>query len=299
MSKYDYLNLEAIKHFGTNSNNTHIAKKLFPEGTALEIDRLRKHIANIRVFGLPQIIETREKKVKDGLKKSKKHLAIEPYENGNPENILVIGDLHAPFTLPTYLKFCREQQETYDCGTVVFIGDVIDNHYSSYHESDPDGYGAGEELDRAIDMIKDWYRTFPKATVIIGNHDRLVYRKAFSAGVSKRWVREYKDVLDTPNWNFVENIIINNVNYNHGEGGTAMNRIKTELQSQAQGHLHTELYVKFLVGANFIVWGLQVGCGVDIKSYAMAYGRNYKKSAIGCGAVLNKGTLPIAIPMKM
>jgi hypothetical protein len=35
-----------------------------------------------------------------------------------------------------------------------FIGDIIDNHYSSYHESDPDGYSAGEELDRAIDMIK-------------------------------------------------------------------------------------------------------------------------------------------------
>ena len=299
MSKYDYLNLEAIKHFGTNSNNTHIAKKLFPEGTALEIDRLRKHIANIRVFGLPQIIETREKKVKDGLKKSKKHLAIEPYENGNPDNILVIGDLHAPFTLPTYLKFCREQQETYDCGTVVFIGDVIDNHYSSYHESDPDGYGAGEELDRAIDMIKDWYRTFPKATVIIGNHDRLVYRKAFSAGVSKRWVREYKDVLYTPDWTFVENIELFGININHGEGGTAKNRMKTELQSQVQGHLHSQLYVEYAVGANFIVWGMQVGSGIDIKSYAMAYGKNYKKSAIGCGVVLNKGTLPIAIPMKM
>jgi hypothetical protein len=55
------------------------------------------------------------------------------------------------------LKFCREQQETY-IGTVIFIGDIIDNHYSSYHESDPDGYSAGEELDRAIDMIKDWYK---------------------------------------------------------------------------------------------------------------------------------------------
>jgi len=295
MSKYDVYNESIIKFLESINNNTHLAKKLFPNGTALEIDRLRKHISNIRIFGLPK----EEKPINDGFKNSKTNLAIEPYENGNPDNILVIGDLHAPFTLPKYLKFCREQQETYDCGTVIFIGDIIDNHYSSYHESDPDGYSAGEELDRATDMIKDWYRTFPVATVIIGNHDRLVYRKAFTAGVSKRWIREYKDVLDTPNWSFVENIMINNVNYNHGEGGTAMNRIKTELQSQAQGHLHTELYVKFLVGANFIVWGMQVGCGVDIKSYAMAYGKNYKKSAIGCGVVLNKGTLPIAIPMKM
>jgi hypothetical protein len=295
MSKYDVYNESIIKFLESINNNTHLAKKLFPDGTALEIDRLRKHISTIRIFGLPK----EEKLINDGFKNSKINLAIEPYENGNPDNILVIGDLHAPFTLPKYLKFCREQQEIYDCGTVIFIGDIIDNHYSSYHESDPDGYGAGEELERATDMIKDWYRTFPVATVIIGNHDRLVYRKAFTAGVSKRWIREYKDVLDTPNWSFVENVELFGINFNHGEGGTAKNRMKTELQSQVQGHLHTQLYVEYAVGANFIVFGMQVSCGVDIKSYAMAYGKNYKKSAIGCGVVLNKGTLPIAIPMKM
>lgn len=294
MSKYDVYNSEVIKHLENNSNNTHIAKKLFPEGTANEIDRLRKHIATIRVFGLPK-----EEKTKEVKKEPTKSLALEVYEQGNPDNILVIGDLHAPFTLPKYLKFCREQQEKYDCGTVIFIGDIIDNHYSSYHESDPDGYGAGEELDRAIDMIADWYHTFPKATVIIGNHDRLVYRKAYSSGVSKKWIREYKDVLNTSGWDFVENIELFGINFNHGEGGTAKNRMKTELQSQVQGHLHTQLYVEYAVGANFIVFGMQVSCGVDIKSYAMAYGRHYKKSAIGCGVVLNKGTLPIAIPMKM
>jgi metallophosphoesterase superfamily enzyme len=225
--------------------------------------------------------------------------SLEPYLNGDPNNILVIGDLHEPFTLAGYLAFCREQQEKYNCGTVIFIGDIIDNHYSSYHESDPDGYGAGEELDRAIDQIKKWYHTFPKATVIIGNHDRLVYRKAFSAGVSKRWIREYKDVLGTPDWSFVESVEIHNINFCHGEGGTAKNRIKSELQSQVQGHLHSQLYVEFLVGANFIIFGIQVGCGVDNKAYAMAYGKNYKKPAIGCGVVLDKGSLPIAIPMKL
>ena len=290
MSKFDYLNLEILKHFGTHSNNTKLARELIPQGTDLEIGNLRKHISKMRKYSHP-------KEIKDGSKK--KRLAIEPYLNGDVDNILVIGDLHAPFTLPNYLKFCREQQELYNCGTVVFIGDIIDNHYSSYHESDPDGYSAGDELDRAIDMIKDWYRTFPKATVIIGNHDRLVYRKAFTAGVSKRWIRDYKDVLNTDGWDFRENIVLFNIDFNHGEGGTAKNRMKTQLRSQAQGHLHSELYVEYAVGANFIVFGMQVGCGIDSKSYAMAYGRNYKKQAIGCGVVLNKGTLPIAIPMKM
>lgn len=292
MANYNRFNTEILPLLEI-PNNSQIARKLFPEGTANEIERLRKHIATIRFFGLPIEIP-KEQKVSH-----KKSLAIEVYKGGNPDNVLVIGDLHAPFTLQNYLKFCRQQQEIYDCGTVIFIGDVIDNHFSSYHESDPDGYGAGEELDRAIDIISDWYHTFPKATVIIGNHDRLVYRKAYSSGVSKRWIKDYKDVLQTEGWDFVENIELFGVNFNHGEGGTARNRIKSELQSQVQGHLHTQLYTDYLVGANFIVWGMQVGCGVDNKSYAMAYGKHFKKPAIGCGVVLNSGTLPIAIPMKM
>ena len=295
MSKFDYLNLEAIKHFGTNLNNSKIARIILPDANKSDFSTLRKHISTLRIYKDSIILDNPIFSNKE----TKKSLAIHPFENGNPDNVLVIGDLHAPFTLTTYLKFCREQQENYNCGTVIFIGDIIDNHFSSYHESDPDGYGAGEELDRAIDMISDWYHTFPKATVIIGNHDRLVYRKAYSGGVSKRWIREYKDVLGTNGWDFVENVELFGVNFNHGEGGTARNRIKSELQSQVQGHLHTQLYTDYLVGANFIVWGMQVGCGVNNKSYAMAYGKNYKKPAIGCGVVLNKGTLPIAIPMKM
>jgi len=52
-----------------------------------------------------------------------------------------------------------------------------------------------------------------------------------------------------------------------------------------------------LQGNGIQIFGLQVGCGVDTSKYAFEYGKNYKKSAIGCGAILNKGTLPIAIPM--
>ena len=219
MSKWKSYNPEIIKLLPLH-NNTKIAEMLLVNGTYKQIETFRRYVSIVRgVTPAKGNIVKRQPK--------KKH--IEPFLNGDPDNILVIGDLHAPFTLPQYLAFCREQQEINNCGTVIFIGDIIDNHYSSYHESDPDGYSAGQELDRAIDQIKEWYYTFPLATVIIGNHDRLVYRKAFSAGVSKRWVREYKDVLGVEGWDFVENVEIFNINFNHGEGGTAKNRMKTEL----------------------------------------------------------------------
>ena len=91
------------------------------------------------------------------------------YENITKKEtrVLVIGDLHEPFCLDGYLKHCKEVYAIHNCNKVVFIGDVIDNHYSSFHESDPDGMGAGEELKKAIRKLGSWYRAFPNADVTI------------------------------------------------------------------------------------------------------------------------------------
>tara|TARA_R110002126_G_scaffold68046_11_gene172167 strand:+ start:2976 stop:3905 length:930 start_codon:yes stop_codon:yes gene_type:complete len=230
---------------------------------------------------------------------SKKPKLPKPFEGGDVENVLVIGDIHEPFSLEGYLEFCRDKQEEYNCGSVVFIGDVIDSHFSSYHETEVCAMGADDELDAAIKKIANWYSVFPEAYVTIGNHDRLVSRKAKTAGLASKWVRGYSEVLNTPNWKFVEEVELYNVCFNHGEAGTARNRMKNELQSQVQGHLHAEAYVDWSVGAKHKVFGMQVGCGVDRSAYAMSYGRIYKKPVISCGVVLNAGTLPILLPMDL
>jgi len=214
------------------------------------------------------------------------------------KNVLVIGDLHEPFCLDGYLEHCIGTYNKYKCNEVVFIGDIIDNHASSYHETDPDGYSAGKELKIAIQRIKQWYSAFPKATVIIGNHDRLIMRKAQTAGLSKLWIKDYAEVLGTPSWNFTDSIEIDNVLYIHGEGGTARSRARRDLQSIVQGHLHSQAYIEWIVGAKFKIFGMQVGCGVDHRSYAMAYGKEGPKPAIACGVVL-QGEIPINIMMNL
>ena len=97
--------------------------------------------------------------------------------------VLHIGDLHLPFTHPKYLSFCKKIYKKYNCNKVVFAGDVLDNHAISYHETDPDGLSAGEELKKAQKMIRPWYKVFPKAKVTIGNHDALLSRKAKTHGI--------------------------------------------------------------------------------------------------------------------
>ena len=196
--------------------------------------------------------------------------------------VLGIGDLHAPFELDGYFDHCRHIQDSWDCETVIFIGDVIDSHYSSYHETDADGMGGGEELDRSIECLEKWHTHFGKAKITIGNHDRLVMRKAQSGGIPTKWIRGYSEVLETPNWKFVEREVIDDVQYIHGEGGTARSRCIKDMQSTVQGHLHTQCYSEWKVGSRARIFGAQVGCGIDKDAYAMAYAKNFPKPAIAC-----------------
>lgn len=210
--------------------------------------------------------------------------------NNKESRVLVIGDLHAPFDLDKYFDHCVEVYERYNCNRVVFIGDVIDNHYSSYHETDANGMGGAEELDLAIDRLRRWYHRFPDAHVTIGNHDRIIMRKAQSSAVPRKWIKAYKEVLETPRWKFVEEVEIDGVLYIHGEGGTAKTKCRADLQSVVQGHLHTQAYTEYFVGRKSRIFGCQVGCGIDHEAYAMAYAKAGKKPAVGCAVVIGGRT---------
>lgn len=216
-----------------------------------------------------------------------------PYLNGNPDNVIVLGDIHEPFCKEGYLEFCREQQERFDCGTVIFIGDCTDSNFSSFHTVDPDGMSAGMELEAAIAKLQNWHSVFPKALVCSSNHDRIISRKIYAAGLSQRWMRPLEEVLGVPNWKFVDEVNHKGVMYVHGEGGTAFTKAKQELKSVVQGHLHSEGYIQLMNGgANF---AMQVGTGIDFTAYAFAYAKRDKKPILSCGVVLN-GVAPILIP---
>jgi hypothetical protein len=221
-----------------------------------------------------------------------------------PQNVLVIGDLHEPFTRKGYFDHCRNVYEDFNCTRTVLIGDILDNHYSSYHETDPDGLSAGDELGFAVKKLEKWHNAFLGADVILGNHDLLIMRKAMSSGVSKRWVKEFKDVLETPTWNFHHELYIDGVMYHHGTGsggiGGARLRSLSRNESTVMGHTHTEASINWHANHDKRFFGMYVGCGVDEKAYAMEYGKNFKrKMIISCGTVLNNGKLPIVHPMEL
>ena len=201
--------------------------------------------------------------------------------------------------VPFSLSFCLDTYHHYKCTDVIFIGDIIDNHYSSYHETDADGLGGGDELELAINKIAKWYKAFPESKIIIGNHDRMIMRKAQTSSIPSKWIKSYQDVLEVPNWEFLERYVLNDVQYIHGEAGTARTKCRADMMNTVQGHLHTQCYTENYVGAKYRIFGMQVGCGIDHESYAMAYAKAGKKPAIACGVILNNGKTPINVMMQL
>lgn len=225
-----------------------------------------------------------------------------PFTTGDPNNVFIIGDLHAPFIREGYLEWCREQQEKWNCGTVICIGDICDQHAISYHESDPDGMSAGQELDATTESLAKVFVMFPNVQSLLGNHDLLVARKARTVGLSQRHVRTIGEIYGAPStWTFHHELEINGVLYTHGGIGGKADRIcQQSRRSTVQGHFHMESYVHHYVSDRDAIWGMQVGAGQDDKAYAFAYGKPFpRKSAIGAGLVLDAGKTPLTLLMPL
>lgn len=221
-------------------------------------------------------------------------------------NKLVIGDTHEPFCLPGYLDFCKKVQKDYDCDdSPVHIGDEVDNHALSYHEKDANGVAIFTEMEQAVKNLRRWYRAFPQMTVLVGNHSALPFRKANTAGIPARWLKSYEQVWEAPaGWHWTLEAIIDDVLYEHGTGASGKNAALTRAEKHRMrtviGHTHTTAGAQFNASRKDLIWGLNVGCGIDHKAYAFAYAKEQaNKPIVGCGVVAEGGKVPIFVPMPL
>lgn len=218
---------------------------------------------------------------------------------------LIIGDTHLPFTHRNYLDFCVDTARRYKVGRVCHVGDLVDHHAISFHEHDPDGMSAGDEHKLATQQVKPWYKAFPKVYACTGNHDALIHRQAMKTGLPSKFLKSLKEVYGLPpGWRFNWEWRFGNWRIVHGTGTSGHDAaFKSAISariSTAQGHLHTSAGIKFHASTKDVLWGMQVACGIDRKAYAYSYGRNYKdKPLLGCGLVLEGGTLPMFQPMPL
>jgi predicted phosphodiesterase len=206
--------------------------------------------------------------------------------------VLVIGDLHLPYSRPGYLEFCRDLYKQNRCDEVVFIGDVCDFHTISFHPTHPESVGPQDEIELARRSVSKWYKAFPTAKVCVGNHDARIFRLAATVKIPECVIRSLSDIFDTPNWSWKRSFNIDDVLYMHGSGCSgvypAYNTMRKMAMSVVIGHNHTACGVKYLVNPNARLFGMDVGSGVDDKAVQFLYAENNPiRSVISAGTVLD------------
>jgi predicted phosphodiesterase len=206
----------------------------------------------------------------------------------------IIGDTHLPFELEGYLEFCSETFESYGVDTVVHIGDFIDNHSLSFHDSEPMLHNVLGEYESAVRRAQDWYHAFPECILIMGNHDRIPARQLRKLGMEPNiFLRPIEDLFGMPEgWVVADQVEIDNALYHHGETAGGINGFRkdaeTRMRCTVTGHNHSNAGISATATDQELVWGMAVGCGVDHRHLAFAYGKHFaKKPIIACGVVVD------------
>ena len=213
---------------------------------------------------------------------------------------LAIPDLHTPFHHKDAIHFLDAVKSFCKPDLFVLMGDEVDYHNLSFHDTDPDiPFSASSELDKAIIYLQDFYKLFPRVTVLESNHGSLVYRKAKFHGIPRAVIKPYNEILEAPKgWLWKESAIIDGVKYKHSFAKNLKEAVLSEGMNIAQGHFHTDFEIRYFKRGSELLWGATVGCLIDYDLMAFNYAKtNIAKPIEGC--FVNDNGLPILIPMKL
>lgn len=218
------------------------------------------------------------------------------------DSILVISDMHIPFSHPDALNFLKAIKKQYKPDKVVCIGDEIDAHAMSFHDSDPDLPSAGEELQLAIEGLKPIYKLFPEVDLVDSNHGSMVYRKSKHHGIPRKYLKSYNEILEAPKgWKWTHDLTLtcsdgSKVYFHHGLKKQGLQVAQQMGMNFVQGHFHNDFQINYSSTPEKLIWNMTVGCLINDDALAFTYNKTtLGRPIIGCGIIIDGQ--PMLIPM--
>lgn len=264
-------------HFDDNISYAEIGKRLFPDMNYKEAgEKIRGYIRTTERYA--------EEHSKNGIIRG------------------VFGDPHVPFNHPNYFKFVKDTFKRFGVKETICDGDIVDQHAISRFISSTSAKGVSDEHKAAKYELNKMFDYFRKGKLCLGNHDLIFERQAATLGIGKEFLKSFREVYDIPkSWDISEEYIIDDVVYKHGINclgkNGALNAAIQERMSTVIGHSHSFGGCQYSANKRNIIFGLNAGCGIDIKKYAFEYGKHSKfRPTLGCGIVFNSSSA-IFVPM--
>jgi len=219
------------------------------------------------------------------------------------KRIICISDLHIPYHHRDAFAFIRAVRDEYGITHATNVGDIVDNHYPSYHEMEAGCLGGNEEIRAARSACKRLQEIFPEMKISLGNHDLLPKRKANSASVPLDWVNDPNTVYGLDGgWDWDSHHYIpygDNLKFLlvHSVGINLKTNAYKYSHSSVQGHHHSTFGIEYAADTDTLRWAMGTGCLIDPRSPAFAYDKKNitSRPILGLGAVIEE--TPITIPM--
>lgn len=231
---------------------------------------------------------------------------IEPVRKVDNTRILFISDMHIPYNHKGLIPFLAGLKRRYDPTRVICLGDELDKHAMSFHDSDPDLPSAGDELQKALPIIKEVEQLFPEMDLVDSNHGSMVYRKAKHHGIPRRYIRPYNEVLGVGDgWVWHMDLTLDmspwdvpDVYVHHGKSAKAVKTSQAMSMSHVCGHFHESFGIEYWANPKGLYYGMNVGCLIDDDALAFAYNNsNLKRPIIGTGLIIEGIPVLEAMPL--
>lgn len=234
-----------------------------------------------------------------------KEEAVEPEMSEHDNSrILFISDMHIPYHHKNLLPFLRMLKDRYNPTRVISLGDELDKHALSFHDSDPDLMSAGDELKAALPVLAELYEMFPVMDIIDSNHGSMVFRKAKHHGIPRHYLKSYNDVLQVGEgwkWHNDMTIVLPNgekVYIHHGKSADAIKTSQAMSMSHVCGHFHESFGVKYWANPNGLYFAMNSGCLIADESLAYSYNNvNLKRPIIGTSLIIDSIPMLEAMPL--
>jgi predicted phosphodiesterase len=214
--------------------------------------------------------------------------------------VLIISDLHAPFTIKGAADFLSDVKRRFKPSLVVCTGDEVDSYGTSRFAKHPDLPNPSRELALARKTLAPLYGLFPSVFVCHSNHAQRPYKRSQEACLPGAYLRSLRSILDAPRgWKWAQRWEHDGVLYTHGEGMSGptahLNAAERFRMSTVIGHLHAFAGVSWSAGIKDRLFGMNVGCLIDQDSQAFAYAAHTaRRPTLGCGVICDG--VPMFVP---
>lgn len=226
--------------------------------------------------------------------------------NAKGKRVLVIPDLHMPYHHQDAMKFLRAIKNKYleKNSLIINLGDEIDAHAISFHNSESELFSAGDELEQAKLYLSGLEDLFPNMHLLESNHGSLYIRRLKAHGIPITVLKPIDEILGvSKKWKWTEDILLKtkmgNIYMCHGKTSTYGKLCKEAGCSAIQGHFHGKFELTWHTSSTQTRFNLFSGCLIDRDSLAFSYGKNHIPKPILGATVLSKEGYPRLIKMEL